>query len=175
MKPRGHYNVGKNHWHYKHGYTGTAIYSRWRNIINRIEDPSNEQYQYYGARGIKIYPLWRHDFLKFFEYIESLPDYGIKGMTIDRINTNGNYEPGNLRWATPHMQCVNQRLRKDSKEGFVGIYCYKNRKVRPWTSFIRVNNKVINFGYFKTAKEAAIARNNYIIQNNFTEYKLNDI
>lgn len=94
---------------FKHGLSGTSIYNRWRAIINRCNNPNFNKYELYGARGIKVYPLWQVDFILFYDYVTALPDYGKLGLTLDRIDNDGNYEPGNLRWATYSHQNVNKR------------------------------------------------------------------
>jgi hypothetical protein len=73
-------------------------------MISRCENPGNPKFHRYGARGISVSPKWRHDFAAF------LADMGPKpssGHSLDRINNDGNYEPGNCRWATPKQQIQN--------------------------------------------------------------------
>lgn len=61
------------------------------------------------GRGIKISNEWRYDFKKFLDYVSKLPNYGGKNLSIDRINNEGNYEPGNLKWSTRKEQQNNRR------------------------------------------------------------------
>ncbi len=169
------YAVGKSHHLYKHGLKGTPLYVKWKSIKARIFNPKNKQYKNYGGRGITMYPFWIHDAKRFCNYIESLPNYKVKGFdSIDRIDNNGNYEPGNLRWATPIIQRHNQRLSILNKTGYFGINILK-RSYKPWNAHINVNKVRTHIGNYDTLEEAVIARNNYIIANNLTEYKLNDI
>ncbi len=168
------YTTGPEWPLYKHGLKGTPLYGKWLNIKERLFTKTNHGYPNYGGRGITMYKPWIHNAKLFYDYVTALPHYGEKGLTLDRIDNNGNYEPGNLRWANRHIQCVNQNMRKSNKTGFVGVY-YTNGKKYPCAAQIRLNRKIIWSGYYNTSKEAAIARNNYIIENNLTEYKLNDI
>lgn len=160
---------------YKHNMSHTSIFGQWESLLTRISNPNVEGYVNYGGRGITMYSPWIIDFKLYYDYVKNLPHFGEKGYTIDRIDNDGNYEPGNVRWATRHIQSVNQRkLKKNNKTGYVGVHYYPEKE-NPWIALIGVNKKSIYIGQFKTAKDAAIARNNYIIDNNLTEYKLNDI
>lgn len=71
---------------------------------NRCYNKNFTQYENYGGRGIRVCDEWRHDFMAFYNYVGEAPD----GKTLDRINTNGNYEPDNVRWATAKEQGRNK-------------------------------------------------------------------
>ncbi len=82
------------------------LYGTWRSIISRCEDSNNPSYKDYGGRGIRICDRWRKEFLRF------IADVGERKsifFSIDRIDVNGNYEPGNVRWADSQQQANNKR------------------------------------------------------------------
>ena len=97
---------------FKHGCSGsrtgtrrTGEYESWAGIIKRCLDVNSPRFVDYGARGITICARWRNSFENF------IADMGLKPTpqhSIDRINNDGNYEPGNCRWATPSQQNRNK-------------------------------------------------------------------
>ncbi|MDE2021047.1 MAG: hypothetical protein KGJ13_11980 [Patescibacteria group bacterium] len=78
----------------------------WKGIKNRCYAPNSTAYKHYGARGILVSPLWKNDFLRFVEDVGFPPSLD---MDLDRINTDGNYEPGNVRWITHQENMCNVR------------------------------------------------------------------
>lgn len=86
------------------------LYKCWDSIIQRCTNPNSHNYRLYGGRGISICAQWRHDFQAFYDHVTKLPDFQTKGYSLDRIDTNGNYEPSNVRWATKTEQSRNRRV-----------------------------------------------------------------
>lgn len=90
---------------YKHGLSQTITYSSWSAMRGRCYDPSNASYASYGGRGITVCARW-HDFLNFLADMGERPS---KDHSIDRRDPDGNYEPGNCRWATRAEQNAGRR------------------------------------------------------------------
>jgi hypothetical protein len=84
----------------------------WMNMRNRCSNPKDPRFRDYGGRGIVVCERW-NDFTAFAQDVGSPPG---QGYTLDRIDNDGNYEPGNVRWADQQTQVRNQRRTKTTPE-----------------------------------------------------------
>jgi len=91
----------------KHGLYKHKLYDVWSGIKSRCYEKKHKYFNYYGGRGISVCEEWRNDFKVFYDWAVN---NGYKdGLTIDRIDSNGNYEPSNCRWTTWKIQGNNTR------------------------------------------------------------------
>ena len=89
-----------------HGMTNTPEYRAWQELRQRCRSQSGRNFQYYGSRGIKVCARWESSFENFLQDMGPRPS---NRHTLDRINNDGDYEPGNCRWATWNEQVANRR------------------------------------------------------------------
>lgn len=99
-------------------WKATPEYNSWTNMKQRCLNPNSKAYKYYGGRGITIHPEWVNDFKAFYAYVGDKPS---PSHSIDRINNDGNYEPGNVRWATKREQVSNRRALQEHTTGIKGV------------------------------------------------------
>lgn len=100
----------------KHDKSHTPPYNAWTSIKTRCYNKNSEAYKYYGGRGIKMQENWINDAKLFMDYISELENYGLKGYSLDRIDNNGDYCEGNIKFSTIVEQNRNRRMTKVSPE-----------------------------------------------------------
>jgi len=133
--------------HYKHGMSKHPIYLVWDSMRRRCQDSNRKDYADYGGRGIKVCERWQ-DSANFIE--DMLPTWK-PGLTLDRINNDGNYEPGNCRWVTMTEQLSNRRAYGEIP--FKGV----SRNGKNYRADIKIKGEQLYLGTFPTPEEASEA------------------
>lgn len=88
----------------------SSEYATWKSMRARCQNPNDNDFQYYGGRGINVCRRWQ----KFENFLADMGRRPSPELSIDRINNDGDYEPGNCRWATPTEQSRNRRSYRNS-------------------------------------------------------------
>lgn len=113
----------------------SRLYYSWRHMKERCYNPSCHDYRHWGGRGITVCDAWKNDFLAFKEW--ALANGYEEGLTIDRIDNDGNYEPSNCRWATRAEQSNNRRcLHYLTYEG-------ETKTISEWSRITGINTTTI--------------------------------
>jgi len=133
----------------KHNKSNSKLYYIWKNIKGRCICKNNKSYKNYGGRGVNICKNWMDSFIEFYNW--AINNGYKEGLTIDRIDNNGNYCPENCRWVSFKEQ-ANNRRNNICKE-----YKGKYKTLSEWASFLGVKYKtfwiyVKNNGFEKALK-----------------------
>jgi hypothetical protein len=146
--------------HKDKGIISHPAYSVLANMKQRCYDKNSIGFKHWGGRGIKVCDKWLNDSLSFLRWCDA--NGYQKGLDIDRINNDGNYEPSNCRFVSRTINNRNQSKKKSNTSGFIGVYMLKNNK---YESYITVNKKRLHLGTFDKPQDAAIERDRFIIMN----------
>lgn len=114
-----------------HGLSGLPEYRVWWSMRARCRNPKDKNWPYYGGRGVTVWPVWDKSFVPWFEYMGRKPS---RRHTIDRIDPNGNYEPGNVRWATWKQQARNKR----------GSWCVGGKTQAQWAKELGISQSAVS-------------------------------
>jgi hypothetical protein len=137
-----------------HGLRRHPMYSVWASMKKRCYTESYKRYQDYGGRGIKVCDRWLGSLE---DFIEDVYEGYEKGLQLDRIDNNGDYEPSNIRWVTPQQNVMNRRSFKNSSSIYKGVSLVK--KSGKWSANIQKDGKYQHLGLFTNEIEAALAYN----------------
>lgn len=133
----------------KHEFKEPYIYDLWLHIKGRCYRQSDQAYDRYGGRGITMYEPWINDFKSFRQWIIENLGQKSSGESIDRIENDGNYEPGNLKWSSAQEQSCHTRKRNNKtpcSSKYIGVIklFYKQRR-NVWKCKITFNQKIITW------------------------------
>lgn len=116
-----------------HGKSNTPLFGIWHGMITRCEDKTVKAYKDYGGRGISVCEEWRNDFQKFYDW--AVNNGYQKGLQIDRINNDGNYEPSNCRFVTQVINANNKR------SNVIIEHNGEKNTIAEWARYYNVNYK----------------------------------
>lgn len=119
----------------KHGKTKTRLYRIWAKMKERCNNPKTKSFVYYGGRGITICEEWLNDFQAFYDW--SMANGYSDNLSIDRIDVNGNYEPGNCRWADTKTQANNKTTNR-----YITLN-NKTQTLQQWSKETGINHSTI--------------------------------
>ena len=122
---------------FKHGKTNTKLYSVWSGMIQRCTNCKASNYKRYGGRGIRVYDEWRENFISFHDW--AMENGYEEGLSLDRINNEGNYEPSNCRWVTIKQQQNNMRT------NHVVEYNGIKHTIAEWARILNVNHETLRY------------------------------
>jgi hypothetical protein len=122
-----------------HGMTYTAEYRIWGAMKTRCYNPNHVGYARYGGRGIKVCRRWRQSFMAFYRDMGPRPS---NGHSLDRLDPDGDYEPGNVRWATWKQQGENKRHRLSV------TYDGRSQSIKEWSSETGIPGTVLYLRIF---------------------------
>lgn len=134
-----------------HGDTRTKEYTAWHAIQQRCNNKNNDRYKDYGGRGISVCARWKASYLDFLHDVGRAPS---AAHSIDRIDNNGDYEPGNVRWATKKQQNRNTRLVR-----FI-TFRGERRPLTEWAEILGINPITlrVRIDHYKMPIEEAMSR-----------------
>lgn len=135
----------------KHNKRHHPLYSVWLDMKRRCLNKNDNAYVYYGERGIKVCDEWTNYFQSFYDW--SIKNGYKQDLTLDRINTNGNYEPSNCRWTDKKIQARNRR------NNFNITYNNETKCLSEWSEILGINRGTL---------KSRILRSKWSIEKAFT-------
>lgn len=125
----------------RHGLANTKLYKSWQRMKVRCYNKNYSHYKDYGGRGIVVCDEWLHDVVSFYNW--AIDNGYQEGLTLDRIDVNGNYEPGNCRWITNDEQQNNRR------NNIKITYNGKTQTITQWANELGIKRDLIERRYHR--------------------------
>lgn len=119
-----------------HRLSKTKLHGVWNTMKQRCSNPNNSKYQDYGGRGIIVCDEWRKDFKAF--YLWAISNGYLEGLSIDRIDVNGDYAPDNCRWVTEKVQANNIRRNR------IIVYNEERHTLSEWAEIKGIQRKTLD-------------------------------
>lgn len=130
-----------------HGFSNHRLFGVWIGMNDRCTESSRKDYCHYGGRGIKVCDRWKRKFDGiedgFRNFLEDMSESFQEGLEIDRVDTNGNYEPSNCRWATRRTQVINRRPIGSSFDTHYIEYNGKTQCLSQWADEVGIPYRVL--------------------------------
>lgn len=137
-----------------HGMSHSPEYHAWKNALYRCTKPFNAAYSDYGGRGIQVCERWSEPLpVGFLNFLEDMGPSN--GLTLERVDVNGNYSPENCIWADTYQQGYNTRMHSSNTSGVTGVSELKDGR---WQAYINYLGKRYPLGYHNTFEQAVKAR-----------------
>jgi hypothetical protein len=150
----------------KHGMYYSSVYRAWQDMKTRCYSKAYHGHKRYKNRY--VCDEWKDNFKLFYDHVSKLENYNKEGYSLDRINNEDGYRPGNVRWATAHEQVTNTRVRKDNKTGYIGVWLHEPSN--KYHAYVTYFGKRKRLGSHSSAESANAARINYLMENEMYEY-----
>lgn len=151
------------------GIAKHPLYKVLDGMKQRCNNKSSKSYRWYGLKGVKVCNEWENSFHSFIQW--GITNGYCKGMTIDRIDPNGNYEPNNCRFISMTEQSENKIIQNNNTSGYAGVSF--NKKMNMYESYYSYNYIKVRVGYYHTSLEAHIKREEALRVNQINYKRVN--